>query len=194
MAEDSDAGVRLAVANNLSAPRKADVLLAKDDDVSVRGDLAGKISRLAPGLSADEQDKARSVTYETLEMLAHDQITKVRVILSEALKDIADAPPDVIKTLAMDTEIEVSGPVLEFSPTLSDDDLLQIIEHGPAAGGLNAISRREDVSETVSDDIIGIEDFNAIADLLSNDSAQIREDTLDDLIERAPGLGIALLY
>ena len=52
MAEDSDAGVRLAVANNLSAPRKADVLLAKGDDVSVRGDLAVKIACLAPGLSA----------------------------------------------------------------------------------------------------------------------------------------------
>jgi len=125
LAEDTDAAVRQAVAKNLSAPRKADVILAKDDDVTVRGDLAGKIARLAPGLSADEQDKAQRATYETLETLAKDQIGKVRSILSEALKDIADAPPDVIKTLAMDTEIEVSGPVLEFSPVLSDDDLLE---------------------------------------------------------------------
>ena len=186
LAEDSDAAVRQAVANNLSAPRKADVLLAKDDDATVRYGLAEKIAHLAPGLSPDEQDKARSATYEALEMLAHDQITKVRGILSEALKDIADAPPDVIKTLAMDTEIEVSGPVLEFSPTLSDDDLLQIIERGPAAGGLNAISKRAGVSESVSEVIVGTDDVSAIADLLSNDSAQIRETTLDDLIERAP--------
>ena len=186
LAEDSEAAVRLAVANNLTAPRKADVLLAKDEDATVRGDLAGKIARLAPGLSPDEQDKARKATYETLEMLAKDQITRVRGILSEALKDIANAPPDVIKTLAMDTEIEVSGPVLEFSPTLSDDDLLQIIEHGPAAGGLNAISKRAGVSETVADVIVGTDDVSAISDLLSNDSAQIREATLDDLIDRAP--------
>jgi uncharacterized protein (DUF2336 family) len=186
LAEDTDTAVRQAVANNLSAPRKADVLLAKDDDADVRGDLAGKIAQLAPGLSPDEQDKAKNATYETLEMLAHDQITKVRGILSEALKDFADAPPDVIKTLAMDTEIEVSGPVLEFSPTLSDDDLLQIIEYGPASGGLNAISKRAGVSEAVSDGIIGTDDVSAIAHLLSNDSAQIREATLDDLIDRAP--------
>jgi len=176
LAEDTDTAVRQAVANNLSAPRKADV----------RGDLAGKIAQLAPGLSPDEQDKAKNATYETLEMLAHDQITKVRGILSEALKDFADAPPDVIKTLAMDTEIEVSGPVLEFSPTLSDDGLLQIIEYGPASGGLNAISKRAGVSEAVSDGIIGTDDVSAIAHLLSNDSAQIREATLDDLIDRAP--------
>lgn len=78
LAEDSEAAVRLAVANNLTAPRKADVLLAKDEDATVRGDLAGKIARLAPGLSPDEQDKARKATYETLEMLAKDQITRVR--------------------------------------------------------------------------------------------------------------------
>ena len=135
LAEDTDAAVRQAVANNMPAPRKADVLLAKDDDANVRGDLAGKIARLAPGLSPEEQDQARNATYETLETLARDQITKVRGILPEALKDIADAPPDVIKTLAMDTEIEVSGPVLEFSPTLSDDDLLEIFEQRPAQGG-----------------------------------------------------------
>lgn len=186
LAEDEDAAVRKAVAQNLSAPRQTDVLLANDDDADVRGDLAGKIATLAPGLSADEQDKARKATHEALETLAQDQITKVRGILSEALKDVINAPPDVIKTLAMDTEIEVSGPVLEFSPVLSDDDLLEIIDTGPAQGGLNAISKRDEVSENVSDAIIVSDDVSAIADLLSNDSAQIRETTLDDLIERAP--------
>jgi len=178
------------VAKNLSAPRQTDVLLANDDDADVRGDLAAKISRIAPGLSADEQDKARYATYEALETLAKDQITKVRGILSEALKDIADAPPDVIKTLAMDTKIKVSGPVLEFSPVLSDHDLLEIIESGPANGGLSAISKRIEVSESISDAIIVTDDVSAIADLLSNDSAQILEATLDDLIERAPDIDL----
>jgi uncharacterized protein (DUF2336 family) len=190
LAEDSDVAVRQAVANNLSAPRQTDVLLAKDDNIDVRGDLASKIARLMPGLSADEQDKALRTTHEALEVLAKDQITKVRGILSDALKDIAAAPAEVIKTLAMDTEIEVSGPVLEFSPVLSDDDLVQIIEQRPARGGVNAISRRVGVGETVSDAIVGTDDIAAIAELLSNDSAQIREATLDDLIARAPGVDL----
>ena len=190
LAEDSDADVRKAVAQNETAPRKTDVLLAKDDDAEVRGDLAAKIARVAPGLSAAEQNKARDATYEALELLAEDQITKVRKILSEALKDIANAPPDVIKTLALDTEIEVSGPVLEFSPVLTDDDLIQIIEAGPAKGGLNAISKRTQVSEGISDAIVHTDNIEAIADLLSNDSAQIREATLDDLIENAPDVGL----
>ncbi|MCH7863657.1 MAG: DUF2336 domain-containing protein [Proteobacteria bacterium] len=186
LAEDGNPEVRKAVAKNMAAPRQTDILLAKDADADVRGDLASKIARVAPGLSADEKDKARQATYEALELLAKDQITKVRGILSEALKDVIDAPPDVIKTLALDTEIEVSGPVLQFSPVLTDDDLLEIIEKSPAKGGLNAISKRSEVAETVSDSIVDTNDMEAIADLLSNDSAQIRESTLDDLIERAP--------
>ena len=38
LAEDSDAQKRQVVANNLSTPRTADVLLAKDEDAAVRGD------------------------------------------------------------------------------------------------------------------------------------------------------------
>ena len=186
LAEDGSPEVRKAVAKNLAAPRQTDILLAKDSDSDVRGDLASKIARVAPGLSADEKDKARQATYEALELLAKDQITKVRGILSEALKDITDAPPDVVKRLALDTEIEVSGPILEFSPVLTDDDLLEIIKKGPAKGGLSAISKRSEVAEPVSDSIVDTNDVEAIADLLSNDSAQIREATLDDLIERAP--------
>jgi len=173
LAEDADAGVRQSVAKNAAAPRQTDILLAKDDDAAVRGDLASKIARVAPGLSADEQDKARKMTYEALELLAADQITRVREILSGALKDVIGAPPDVIKTLALDTEITVSGPVLEFSPVLTDDVLLEIIESGTAKGGLNAISKRSGVTETVSDAIVSTNDVEAIADLLSNDSASI---------------------
>ena len=186
LAEDSSAEVRKTVARNKAAPRQTDILLAKDNDAGVRGGLAAKIARVAPELTADEQDKARNATYEALQLLARDQITKVRQVLAEALKDVAGAPPEVIKMLAMDAALEVCGPILEFSPVLTDQDLIEIIAATPVAGGLNAISKRANVSENVADAIVGANDSSAIADLLANDSAQIREATLDDLIDRAP--------
>jgi len=42
----------------------------------------------------------------------------------------------------------------------------------------------------VSDAIAATDDIEAIADLLANDSAQIREETLDNLIERAPEIDL----
>ncbi|MEO5336260.1 MAG: DUF2336 domain-containing protein [Magnetospirillum sp. WYHS-4] len=190
LANDPAPEVRRAVAENQALPHQADLLLARDSDQSVREGLASKIAKLAPGLSTDDQDRLRRQTYEALETLARDQMTRVRQILSEALKDVADAPTDVIRMLARDAEIVVSGPVLEYSPVLSDADLLEIIESGPAAGGLGAIARRANVSEGVSDAVAATDDVEAIADLLGNTSAQIREETLDALIERAPSVDL----
>jgi len=149
--------------------------IACDVDVEVRGRLAQKIAVIAPNLSPEESAKVRTQTQDALEALANDQITKGRAVLSEAIKGVVDAPSDIIKILARDIEIEVSGPVLEFSPVLSDDDLIEIIERGPADGGIAAIARRDTVSENLADAIIGTDDVEGIADLLGNNSAQIRE-------------------
>lgn len=186
LAEDPAPEVRRVIATNMATPVQADLLLAGDADDDVRSDLAEKIASLSPGLSADEQDRVRQLTYETLEILARDQVTRVRQILAETLKDIADAPPEVIRRLARDAELVVSGPVLQFSPVLNDEDLLEIILNNPASGSLGAISMRGDLVEPVADAIAATENENAIALLLGNHSAQIREETLDALIARAP--------
>lgn len=186
LAEDPAPEVRREIAANLSTPAQADLRLAADADPSVRGDLAQKIARLAPGLSADEKDRLQRMTYEALMLLARDQITRVRQILAEALKDVANAPPEVIRQLAHDSELSVSSPVLEFSPVLSDDDLMEIIQSSPVSGALSAISRRSAVAFQVADAIAHTDDIDAIAVLLANPSAQIREETLDFLLDRAP--------
>ena len=186
LSEDPSAQVRQAAAANTTTPGKANLKLAGDADEAVRTDLAEKVAKVVPELGADARDTLRNTTHEALEILARDQITRVRQILSETLKDVADAPPDVIKTLALDTELAVAGPVLEFSPVLTDDDLLELIGSGPAQGGLAAISRRAEVRENVAEAVAATDDVEAIASLLANPSAQIREETLDNLIERAP--------
>jgi uncharacterized protein (DUF2336 family) len=121
-------------------------------------------------------------------MLARDQLKMVRGVLSEALKDVPGAPHGIIRTLAADLELDVSGPVLEFSPVLGDDDLLDIISGERADGALGAIARRENLGEPISDAIVATDDNAAIAELLSNNSAQIREETLDQLVDKAAGV------
>ncbi len=188
LSEDPSPEVRQAAAANTTTPGKANLKLAGDADEAVRTDLAEKVAKVVPKLAADARDTLRDTTHEALEILARDQITRVRQILSETLKDVADAPPDVIRTLAQDTELAVAGPVLEFSPVLTDEDLLELIGSGPAQGGLAAISRRAQVHESVAEAVTATDDVEAIADLLANPSAQIREETLDNLIDRAPGI------
>lgn len=186
LAADSSAEVRRHVAGNRQTPPQADLLLAGDADETVRTGLAAKIVWLAPGLGPDDHDRLRHATYEALELLARDQIPKVREILAEALKDVANAPPEVMRRLARDAALAVSAPVLRYSPVLTDEDLLEIIASTPVPGALMAISGRHAVGAEVCDAIAHTRDIEAIAALLGNASAQIREETLDMLVDQAP--------
>ncbi len=185
LAEDDSPEVRCRIAANLKTPRQADLILARDDNEAVRHQLANKIQDLLPELDADAQAQAHQYLVEVIEALAQDQATRVRQIVAETLKDVASAPNHVIQRLARDAEELVACPVLEFSPLLSDQDLLEIIEGGSASGKLSAISRRQGVGEQVTDAIVATEDEGAITALLENGGAQIREDTLDGLLDAA---------
>jgi uncharacterized protein (DUF2336 family) len=191
LADDADADVRRAVAENRSTPRQADLFLTGDQDESVRARLAAKITALVPEFAAEEREKIRALSHQVLETLARDQAVKVRQIVAEALKDSVDAPPAVIQKLARDIEIQVSGPILEHSPLLTDEDLLEIISHGPIRGALTAIANRRQLSDKLSDGVASAALATSAAEpgsvrkLLQNKSAQIREDTLDRILDQA---------
>jgi uncharacterized protein (DUF2336 family) len=191
LADDADEGVRRAVAEHRATPRQADLILTRDDDESVRERLAAKIVALVPEFSKEERQKIRALSDKVLETLARDHAVKVRQIVAEALKDSVHAPPAVIHKLARDIEIQVAGPILEHSPLLTDEDLLEIIAAGPIRGALNAIAKRRQLSDKLSDGVAvaalanpGVES-NSVRRLLQNQSAQIREDTLDRILDQA---------
>lgn len=188
LAGDVAPEVRQAIAVNPRTPAHAGPILAQDKDEAVRQLLAEKVARLTPELSSDHRNKAYGYLLETLDHLARDQVSRVRQILAEALKDEANAPAEVIQRLAWDEDVEVAVPVLELSPLLTDQDLLEIIDTGCVSGKLRAISRRQGVGEQVSDAIVATADRAAITELLDNKSAQIREETLDRLIDEAVGV------
>jgi len=185
LAQDHAASVRAIIAENDATPRPADLLLTDDVDEGVRSVLAAKIAALAPGLSADEVDKIRRMTYEALEKLARDQAVKVRQVVAETLRDMANAPPEVIRHLAEDSELVVCAPVLENSPVLTDRDLIQIINLNPAEGAISAISRRTTLPDEVMEEIFAANDIDAVAALLGNASVSIKEDLLERICDKS---------
>jgi uncharacterized protein (DUF2336 family) len=185
LASDPDPTVRGLVAANAATPRQADALLAADGDDGVREVLARKIALLAPGLTADEKDHIRQITYQTLVVLARDQANRVRRVVAKEIAGLKDAPAEIVHLLADDPEIEVAGPILRFSPMLSDEDLLAIIEGSGTTPRLKAIARRSGLASDLTDRIVAAGDAAAIEKLLDNPTAQIRETTLDLIIEGA---------
>ncbi len=191
LARDEDGTVRRTVAANSQTPPQADLILANDADKDVRAQLAQKLAGLLPGLPPDHHDRLGDLTLEALEILARDQVVQVRATLAEAIKSLPNAPPSLIRRLARDLDTSVAIPILQFSPVLTEEDLLDLIAAAANPGqtvpdALSAISKRPSVAPRVADAIAASDDSAAIAELLANPSAQIREETLDHLVERAP--------
>jgi uncharacterized protein (DUF2336 family) len=176
---------RRAIAANRAAPADANHLLAQDDDEEVRAELAAKIARLMPGLSERESEHVCALTVETLEQLARDSAVRVRAILAQEVKAMACIPPSVARTLAQDDAYAVAAPILEYSPLLSDTDLMEVIASGRIGEALVAVARRRPLSAKLSDAVFATLDVSAVAALIVNPDARIREKTLDKIIVQA---------
>ena len=175
---------RAAVAANIAAPANTNRLLADDEEEEVRAELAHKIARLMPGLSERESSHMVALTIETLECLARDATVRVRAILAEEIKYLDCIPRDIVLRLAQDLETVVSAPILEYSPLLSDADLIEIIACGQVQEALVAIASRKPVNEPVSARLVQSLNVPAVAALLVNPDAKIRKATMDQIIDR----------
>lgn len=185
LAGDEAPEVRRRIAANPATPHQANRLLADDGDDDVRAELARKIARLVPGMELGEAARARDLALEVLERLAADHLPRVRQIVAEEICRSERVPAALVRRLAADVETIVAAPVLEFSPLLSDEDLLEIIAGGAVSGVLAAIASRRNVNAPVADAVVATLDVPAVAALLANPSAQIREDALDRVISHA---------
>ena len=188
LAEDQLPAIRAKVASNASASRQLDLALSDDEVDEVRLELAKKISRLLPDLDTHEASDLRDATIELLERLSMDKLPLVRQIVAEEIKATSAIPRDLALRLANDAEAAVAAPILEYSPLLSDKDLIEVIAGGKASVLLSAVARRHGLSEDVSEAVVASLDIPAVAELLANPSARIREETLEDLATKAEGI------
>ncbi len=187
LATDIAVPVRRDVAGNEATPWQADELLVRDRDEDVRVDLGRKLARLLPDMASGARDELRSRVVAMLDTLARDETVRVRTAIADAVKTLDCAPHDLIADLARDEALPVAEPVLRFSPLLDEEDLLAIIAGGHAEGALDAIAARAGLGGSVADAIVRCDDERAVATLLANPSAQVREETLDAIVTRAPG-------
>lgn len=195
-ATDEDANVRRAVAKNEGTPLQADIILAKDVDERVREELAFKIGRLVPTLTEHESDQLVEMTFQVLEILAQDQVPKIRSIIADEIKHLSNVPKRLIARLAEDAEAAVAGPILEYSPLLTDEQILQIISGGLRGGALEALARRKNISEKISKAVFDKDEDPAIAELLRNQTAEISEKLMDEIAlhaETRPDLHLPLV-
>lgn len=185
LAQNGAVATRSAVAANPTTPADANLSLANDAAETVRSVLAAKIGKLFPGMFIAEEEHLRNLAIQTLERLAADEAVRVRKVLAEEIKQLDCIPKQVICRLAQDAHSEVSSPVAEFSPLLTDDDLIELVAAAETNAVMNAVARRKGLSDKVSDAVIATQDTGVVTTLLKNVDASIRKQTLDKLVTQA---------
>ncbi|HUV32814.1 MAG TPA: DUF2336 domain-containing protein [Devosiaceae bacterium] len=97
-----------------------------------------------------------------------------RIDLSSRIADSSNAPRDVIVTIARD-EIAVASPVLERSPVLNEDDLIEISKNADGAHRV-AVSKRADLSDRVTDELISHRETEVLRTVTANPTDRISAD------------------
>lgn len=188
LAADSDDDVRLAIAKNYSTPIHASSNIARDKNVDVRIALAHRLISLLPELSEEQHSQLYAYAAQALGVLALDEVLKVRLALTSVLKDMACAPPAVVAQLARDLERQVSEPILRYCVALPDQDLLDILTENGQDWVLEAVASRRSLSNRLADMIASSSSIGANRLMIENDGAEISDDTLTRIVERARDL------
>jgi uncharacterized protein (DUF2336 family) len=141
--------------------------------------IAGKVAGL---IDADLTDRERALAGEILRRFVRDEIEAVRLAVVKAVAASPHLPSDVARTLASDVE-RVSLPILEFSPVLTEADLIQLL-NGSSAAKAAAIAARSTVTMAVADAVIETGHTGAIARLIGNSGAAVSETALRLAVER----------
>lgn len=144
---------------------------------------AGIAHRLCRRIAADPlTDEERAHAEEIIKILADDAADLVRRTLSVTLRNSPRLPRDVALQLAQDIE-EVAVPVLEFSPSFTDEDLIELVL-AVTASKQAAIASRRYVNEELTDVIAEHGAPEAVSVLTRNKGAAWTNSAFEHSIRR----------
>ena len=115
-------------------------------------------------------------------MMLDDGSPLVRQAMAEVFSNRADAPAEIVRTLAGD-QFAVAAPLLEYSPLLMDADLVDIVASG-SCEVQRAIARRLRLPAPVSAAIAEVGHPAACLELIENPEAEVAPMSLDRIVER----------
>lgn len=112
-----------------------------------------------------------------------------RAELAARLSRVDNAPPTLVKQLAREDEIKISGPILSHSPLLDEPTLVDIARK-KGQSHLAAISERPALTTSVTDVILRRGDRDVVRTVASNDGAKFSEGGYAGLVKRATDDGV----
>lgn len=157
--------------------------LAKEGSSEKRRELLRQITDVFLAQPEQRSESEAVLFDEIVGAVAADLETQVRVELSRKVADSNGPLRRTARRLAMD-DIEIARPVLERSRSLTETDILDVIE-AKSQDHMLAVTKRPDIGEKVSSALVAKGEDRVVASLLQNNSARINRDTFEKVAERA---------
>jgi uncharacterized protein (DUF2336 family) len=122
------------------------------------------------------------IAEQIFRLLMKDAEMFVCTALAERMKLNPNVPRDIMLHLA-NAHADIAMPVLQYSPVLSDADLVYIVEGSRELSKLQSIAQRDKVSNRVSGALIETHYPEVVTELLHNETATITGATMEQVMQ-----------
>ena len=154
--------------------------------VARRVETLRRVTDLFINGAVDYSDEQISLFDDVFQCLIQHIEISAKALLANRLAPVDSAPPQTIRTLALDDVIEVAGPVLTQSLRVDDETLIETARHKSQAH-LMAISKRKVLSNAVTDVLVLRGNDDVVQSTVNNPGAEFSERGFSRLVSRAEG-------
>jgi uncharacterized protein (DUF2336 family) len=155
-----------------------------DKDIGDRAAMLRRVADLFVVASGKLSGEQVALFDDVMGRLLEEIETSARAAFGHVLATVPDAPPKVIRTLALDDAIDVAGPILSHSGQLDDMTLVESAKTKSQAH-LLAISRRKTLTKSVTDVLVERGDQQVTLSTAENLGAAFSEFGYSTLVQRS---------
>jgi uncharacterized protein (DUF2336 family) len=145
------------------------------------GELARSLLDMMAAGNASGLPQERALAADTLLRLVPKLELKPLIMLAERLAMMESPPHMLVAKLIRDPRVEVSGPLLEDCPQISDRDIESVVAESEP-DKLRMIARRRNLSRAISDVLIKSGDPSVVLTLVRNMEAEISHEGFQSLL------------
>ncbi len=159
------------------------IAVAKEGSSDKRRDLLREITDVFM-TTPDRFTSSEMQHFDVIMSRVTEQVeTALRRELAEKLADVPNAPVGLLRQLARD-EISVAEPVLKRSEVLTEEDLLGIIRQR-GQEHMHAITKRREVPEKLTAELVARGDEEVLVSLAENQGAKFSDDSMEKIVGHA---------
>jgi uncharacterized protein (DUF2336 family) len=182
MRPDVTQGLKMASAQQTLIDELEDVIT--DKNILDRAAMLRRVTDLFVLASSKLSDEQVALFDDVMSRLLEEIETSARAAFGHILATVPEAPPKVVRMLALDDAIDVAGPILAHSGQVDDLTLVEGAKTKSQAH-LLAISRRNRLAEPVTDILVERGDRQVALSTAENPGALFSEFGYSTLVQRS---------